>query len=207
MPFLARDDHRRAQRIRDMPAERVLQEVVQVVGPADGGGAAGQPVFQQQAGGDDEGGELAHGGVGEGIRGAGRRHAVRQFGVAQRRQAGGDGRQQERQHDRRAGLRHRFDHGEEDAGADGGADADHGQREQAERTVQADTSKLAGTRVMAILALALQGLGSQQLLAQCLLHGVSSGRTSKACDYRASCNPYIRYHQQCSEKIITLNLH
>ena len=167
--ILAGDDEGRAQRIRDLPAERVLQEVVQVIRPADRGRAGRQAILQQQAGRHHEGGELAHGGVGEGIRGTGGRHAVGQLGVAQRGQAGGDRGDQEGQHDRRAGLGHGFDHREEDAGADGGADPDHGQREQPERPAEADTMGLP------LVELALGRLGSNQLLAQCLVHGVSSG--------------------------------
>src|SRR5205823_3989037 len=103
----------------------------------DGGGAGRQPVFEQQAEGHDEGGKLAHRGVGKGVGRAGGRNPERQFGVAQRRQARGNGRQQKGQHHGRAGLGHGFHHGKENPRADGGAHSDHRQRKQANAASQA----------------------------------------------------------------------
>nr|GEU28147.1 hypothetical protein [Tanacetum cinerariifolium] len=175
-------DHRRAQHLRDMPAERVIQEIIQVVGPADGGSAGSEAVLQQQAGGHDKGQEFAHGRIRKRVRRTGRGDAKRQLGVAQRGEPRRNGCNQERQHHGWPGLGYGFDHGKENAGADGGAHPDHGEGKQSHRTVQAVAGG-GGFRPF-LLGSGRDRLGTGELLDQRLIHSdslweICSGKKTK----------------------------
>ncbi|MNS81023.1 hypothetical protein D3C72_1147220 [compost metagenome] len=161
----AGNNHRRAQHLGYVPAKRIFQEIIQVGRPADGHGTARQAVFEQQTGGHDEGKKLADGGVGKRIRGAGGGDAERQLRIAQGRQAGRDGGDQERQDDRWARLGHGFDHGKENARADGGADADHGEGKQADGPAQATAAE-----AFTIFDRGIDRLGAANFLDQGLAH-------------------------------------
>ena len=83
--------------------EDVLQEGIEVVGPAGGDDAGADRVFEDQVPADDPGDQLAQRRIGVGIGAAGHRHHAGQLRVAERGEAAADGRQQEREHERRAG--------------------------------------------------------------------------------------------------------
>ena len=92
-----------------------------------------QAQLQHEVPADDPGHQLAERRVAEGVRAAGHRHGRRELGVAQGGQRAHDGGEQERQHDRRAGVAGRLLPGEhEDAGADDHADAEDGEVERAQ---------------------------------------------------------------------------
>ncbi len=115
----------------------VIEQAHEIARPAhpDGGGSHG--VFEHQVPADDPGDELAHGGVGVGVRAPGHRHGAGHLGVAETRQSAGDGGHDERERHRRARVQRRRDAGQhEDSGADDGADAEHGEIERAERALQ-----------------------------------------------------------------------
>ena len=153
---------RLGQGVRDLEAEQVVQQLVQVLRPADGDRGAGDPVLQQQAAGDGHRRQLADGGVGVGVRRAGDRYRAGQFRVTDRGQPGDDPGDDERPDDRRPGDRHRLGQDEEDAGADGGADAEHRELEEPDAAGQFALARLA-----AGLGLHLDdGLAPEQLLAQ-----------------------------------------
>ena len=120
------------QRLRDLEPEEVVQQLVQVLAPADGDGRGGDAVLQQQAGGDAHRHNLTERRIGIGIGGSGDRDARGQFGVTDGGQAGRDTGDDERNDDGRARFGHRLGQHKEDAGADGGADAEHGQLEGAD---------------------------------------------------------------------------
>ncbi len=171
-PVGARHEHRRVERGGHLPPRGVDEEVVEVVGPADRGRTGRQAVFQQQAGGHREGRDLAQRGVGERVRRPRGRNAERQFGVAQRRESGGDGGDEERQDDGGTGLGHGLGHGEEDARADRGAHADHRQREDAQRTFQG--LAVGPPRMRGRF---FRGLDANQFLDQRLRHAAPSSRS------------------------------
>ena len=115
------------QGVRDLEAEEVEQQLVDVLRPADGHGGSGDTVFEEEAGGDTHGRQLAQGGIGIGVRGSGDRDGTGEFGIADDGEAGDDAGDDERPDHGRAGHGHGFGEDEEDARADGRADADHRQ--------------------------------------------------------------------------------
>ena len=122
--------------LRDDEAEEVVEQLVEVLRPADGHGGGGDPVLEQQAGGHHDRHSLAQRGVRVGVGGARHRHRAGQLGVADRGEAGDHSREHEGQDD--AGPRDRRRRGEddEDAGADRGPDAEGRQLQQADRARQ-----------------------------------------------------------------------
>ena len=129
-------DGRVGQRVGNGRADRLVEELVEVAAPSDGDRGRGHAVLQQDARGDDHRHELAERVVGVGVRRPAHRDRAGHLGVAQRREPGGQARDQERDDDGRPGVRHGLLQHEEDAGADGGADAEHGQLERAEAAAQ-----------------------------------------------------------------------
>ena len=125
------------QRGRDLPAEQVVQQLVQVAAPPDRHGRRRDPVLQQQAGRDAHRDHLAERRVGVGVRRPGDGDRGRHLGVRQRGQACRETGQHERDDHGGAGVGHRLVHDEEDARADGRADAEHHQRERAEGPFEA----------------------------------------------------------------------
>jgi hypothetical protein len=111
----------------------MADQLAEIPGPSDGHADVAHRVFHDQVPPDDPGDELAQRSVGVGVGGARDRYHRRELGVAQRREAAGDRREQEREHDRRAGARPRrvADDGRagggEDPGADRGPDAERGE--------------------------------------------------------------------------------
>ena len=146
----------------DREAEQVVEQLVEVLRPADRHGGRRDAVLEQQAGRDDHRDPLAHRRVGVRVRGARDGHRARQLGVADGRQAGDHAREHEREDHRRAGLRHRRGEDDEDAGADRRADAEQRQLEQADRALE-----LASLRVRAgLLRHRRHRLAPQELLPQ-----------------------------------------
>ena len=144
-------DRRVGQRVRDLHADRLVEQLVEVAAPADRDGAGRDAVLEEHAGGDHHRDQLAEGVVGVGVRRPADRDRAGHLGVADRREAGREAGEQERDHDGRAGVRHRLRQDEEDAGADGRADAEHHQRERAEVAAELGsgvlTQLVAGIRV------------------------------------------------------------
>jgi hypothetical protein len=103
------------------------QELVHVAAPADRDGGHRDAVLEDQVPADDEGDELAHGGVGEGVRTARDGHRGGELGVGQGREQAGHRSQHERQHQARTGHAGTLTDHDEDAGADDGPDA-HGRQ-------------------------------------------------------------------------------
>ena len=75
------------RRLGDREAEEVVEELVEVLRPADGDGGSGHAVLQQQAGGDADRGQLAQRRVRVGVRRSRDRDRAGQLGVADRRSA------------------------------------------------------------------------------------------------------------------------
>ena len=73
---------RRRQRLRDLYAEQVVQQLVEIAAPADRHRRGRDAVLQQQAGRHTHGDELAERRVGVGVRGARNRYGRRHLGVA-----------------------------------------------------------------------------------------------------------------------------
>ena len=124
------------QAFRNPEAKQVVGKLVQVLRPADGDGRGGYAVLQQQAGGDTDGRQLAERRVGVGIRRPRHRYGAGQLGVADRGEPGDHAGDHERHDHRGPGDRDGHREHEEDAGADGGADAEHRQLEHADRAGQ-----------------------------------------------------------------------
>jgi hypothetical protein len=140
-----REDHDQHGRDVDHAAaprwlgHRVRQELsergegfVHVLPCADGHGSHGDRVFEDEAPTTDPGHAFAHRGVGVGVAGAGNGHEARHFGVGHSREQGSKARHDEGNPDRWSGQRHGFTQDHQDARAEGGADTDHGQLEDAE---------------------------------------------------------------------------
>ncbi len=127
---------RGGEALGDGEAERAVEQLVEVLAPADGDGRDGDAVLQDQAPAADPGYELAHGGVGVGVRGARDGDGARELGVGERREQRGQARDDEGDEDGRTGDRGGLAEDDEDAGAQGRADADHGQLPHGERTLQ-----------------------------------------------------------------------
>ena len=124
------------QGLGDREAEEVVQQLVEVLRPADGDGGGRDAVLEQQAGGDDDRDALAERRVGVGVGRARDRHGAGQLGVADGREPGDRAGQHEGQDDRGAADRHRLGEDDEDAGADRGADAEQRQLEQPDAALQ-----------------------------------------------------------------------
>ena len=84
---------------RQVEAEDVVEQIVEVRAEADGHGHVADGVFEDQVPADDPGEDLAQGRVGVGVGAARDRNHGGQFRVAQRREAAGDGHQQEGERD------------------------------------------------------------------------------------------------------------
>ena len=82
--------------------QHVAQQGVEIVGPAGGDDARADGVFQDEVPADDPGDELAERCISVGIGTAGHRHHAGELGIAKRGESAADGRQQEREHQRRA---------------------------------------------------------------------------------------------------------
>ena len=105
------------------------QQHLHIARPADRNDGDDERVFEQQIPADDPGGEFAEHRVAVGIRAAGDGNHAGELGVAQCRRRAADTGDQERQRDRRPGIRCRLLAGEhEDADADDAADADRAAR-------------------------------------------------------------------------------
>ncbi len=138
-----RYEHGRMQRGGHLPADGVGQEVVEVVRPPDRRGAGREAIFQKQAGRHREGREFAERRVGERIGRPRGRDPERQLRVAQRRQSRRQRGDQEGQDHGGSGLGHRLGHREEDPGPDRRADAQHRQREDAQRLLEGAALRIA----------------------------------------------------------------
>ncbi len=113
------------------------QDALEVARPAGGDGGAADRVFEDQVPADDPGEQLAQGRVGVGVGRAGHRHHRGELGVAERREDAGDAGDDVGEHQRRAGdVVGRRAGGDEDAGADDGADAEGGELDRAEHPAQ-----------------------------------------------------------------------
>ena len=114
--------------------------------------------LEQQVPADDPGDHLAEGGVGERVRRPGHRHRRGELGVAQRREPTADGREHERQGDRRPGVGLRDATGEgEDAGPDDHADAEDGEVDGGQATLELEL------RVLGVFKRLLDALGPKQV--------------------------------------------
>jgi hypothetical protein len=113
------------------------EERLEIVRPPVRHRARRDRVLEHQVPADDPGEELAEGGVGVGVGAARDRNHRRELGVAERRERAADAGQHEREHQRRSGVvaggetRHH-----EDAGADDRADAERGQCDGTQDSVQ-----------------------------------------------------------------------
>ncbi len=118
------------------------QERLEVVRPAHRHRDVAHGVLEDEVPADDPGHELAERDVGVGVGAAGHRHHRGHLGVAERREAAGDGHQDVREDERRAGSHVRAAAGRgrsgraEDAGADDRADAQRGEREHSQGALQ-----------------------------------------------------------------------
>src|SRR5699024_3117249 len=105
------------QGVRDLEAEEVEQQLVDVLRPADGYRSSGDSVFEEEAGGDTHGRQLAESGIGIGVGRSGDRDGTGEFGIADDGEAGDDAGDDERPDHGRAGHGHGFGEDEEDARA------------------------------------------------------------------------------------------
>ena len=109
------------------------QQLLEVAGPGDGDRDVADRVLDDQVPADDPADQLAQGGVGVGVGRAGDRHHRGELGVAEGREAAGDGGDDEGEDERRPGPGVVGAAGgggadrREDAGADDGADAEQGE--------------------------------------------------------------------------------
>ena len=87
----------------ELDVKDVVQERVEVIGPAGGDDAGADGVLEDQVPADDPGDKLAQGRVSVGVGAAGHRHHAGQLRIAERREAAADGGQQKREDERRAG--------------------------------------------------------------------------------------------------------
>ena len=154
-------------------AEQVIEKVIHVCAEADSDRHVRDRVFEDQVPADDPGEDLAHGRVGVGVSAAGHGDHRREFGVAERGEAAGDGDQHEGERNRRAGagtshhgdwsaVEYHVEHGRledrrqihpgprgsgaregENARADDGADAQRNQAPQTKAAAQAAGRRLA----------------------------------------------------------------
>ena len=124
------------QRVRDREAEEVVEQLVEVLRPADGDGRRRHAVLEQQAGRHDDRHALAERRVRVRVRRAGDRHRAGQLGVTDRGEPGDGPGEDERQDDRGPADRHRLGEDDEDAGADRGADAEGDELEQPDRSLE-----------------------------------------------------------------------
>ena len=124
------------ERLRDLEPEQVVEQLVEVLRPADGDRGRRDAVLQQQAGRDHHGDALAHGRVGVGVRRARHRHGAGQLGVADGREARDRAGEDEREDDGRPGDRHGLGEDDEDAGADRRADPEERELEEPDRARQ-----------------------------------------------------------------------
>ncbi len=130
---------------RQAPIEQIDAQLIDILPPADRDGRRRHPIFQHQAGAHQIGDQLAHRRIGIGIGRSRHRHRRRQFGKAERRQRGRDPGQRKGQHHTRSGLGNGIAEDHEDAGADGAADAEHGELEQGDGASQrAGLARFAG---------------------------------------------------------------
>ncbi len=144
----------------------VVEQLLEVAGPGDGHRHVAHRVLDDEVPADDPADQLAEGGVGVGVGRAGDRHHGGELGVAERREAAGDGGEDEGEGDR--GARARVPaaprrggaHGREDAGADDGADAQQGELEGAQGPPQLRLGVLGGGQDR------VQRLGAEDALQQ-----------------------------------------
>ena len=130
-------ERRIRQRRRQVDAE-VIEQAREIAGPADGDGRCRDAVFEHHVPADEPRDELAERRVRVRIRAARHRDQRRELGVAERREAAADRRDDEAEHDRGAGMLGRGLSGDhEDAAADHGADAERGQAPRPERALEA----------------------------------------------------------------------
>ena len=134
------------RRVGDREAEQVVEQLVEVLRPADGDRGGRHAVLEQQAGGDDHRDALAQRRVGVGVRRAGDRDGAGQLGVADGRQPGDRAGHDERQDHRGPADRHGLREDDEDAGADRGADAEQRQLEQPDACARARPRLAVGRR-------------------------------------------------------------
>ena len=121
------------ERRRDVEAEQVVQQLVEVLRPADGDRCGRHAVLEQQTRGDDHRDALAQRRVGVRVRRAGDGHRARELGVADRGEAGHGAGDDEREDHRGPGDRDGLRQHDEDAGADRRADAEQRELEQPDR--------------------------------------------------------------------------
>jgi len=116
---------RGGDRGREVDPERLVEDRVDEARGTDPDGRGADGELEHQIPADDEGEQLAEGGVGERVGAAGDRHHRRELGVGERAQSADDGGEHEREHHRGTGLGRGGLAGEdEDPGADHNADPD-----------------------------------------------------------------------------------
>ncbi len=120
-----------------LPADRAAEEFVEVLPPADGDRRDRDAVFEQQTPADEEGGALAEGGVGVGVRAARDRDGAAQLGEGEGGENAGGGRQDEGDQNGGAGLGDGVGQADEDAGAHDGADAEAHELEEPHAALEA----------------------------------------------------------------------
>lgn len=126
---------RLAHRVRqDLPKSGEC--LVDVLSGTDGDRRYGHGIFQYEAPATDPGHAFAHGGVGVGVAGTGDRHQPGHLRVGDRREQCREARNDERDPDGRTGQRDGFAEDDQNAGAERGSDADHGQLQDAETADQ-----------------------------------------------------------------------
>ena len=129
-------DAAEGDRRRDVHAHQ-REHLAEVDAPVLGDHGRGGEELEDEVPADDPGQQLAHGGVGEDVGGAGHRDGGGEFGVAHDRQRTGDGGDGEGEGHGRAGeVRGSLGADREDAGADGNGDAHDHQVPGAERALQ-----------------------------------------------------------------------
>ena len=110
----------------------------EVAGPPDGDRGRAEGVLQHQVPADDPRDQLAERRIGVGVGRAGDRNAGSELGITERGEPARDAREHHREHDGRPGVRRgRLTGQDEDAGADDGADAEHGELARPEHAGQA----------------------------------------------------------------------
>ena len=114
-----------------------VEQLHHVARPADRNGGGADRIFEHQVPTDDPGEQLAHGGVGVGVRAAGDGDHGGELAVAHAGEGAADGRHHEGEHHRGSGIIGRGDAGErEQARADDRADAQSHQVYRAERAFE-----------------------------------------------------------------------
>ncbi len=133
-------DHHRARRGQELRRQvdaPIVQKARDVSGPVDRDRGCADHVFEDQVPADQPGDELAHRGIGVGVRRAGDRNGRGHLGVAKTRECADDSAQNERDRYRRSGkLGGCFAGQPEEAGADHRADAEQNEVRARQRALQ-----------------------------------------------------------------------